>query len=78
MVELLTIEDIAKVAKVSPSTVRKWTTKGDGRGLILPAIHYSKRLTRIRKDDYEAFVRSTRDAENGGIILGTLSPLDKK
>jgi len=61
MVELLTIEDIAKVAKVSPSTVRKWTTKGDGRGLILPAIHYSKRLTRIRKDDYEEFQRSMSD-----------------
>jgi len=63
MVELLTIEEIAKAEKVSPATVRKWTKVGDGRGLILPAIHHSKRLTRIRKDDYEAFARSMNGGE---------------
>lgn len=60
--ELLTVQDIAKALKVHEETVRKWVRSGE-----LPAFLLGSRKGgyRVKRSDFETFVRDQFGAEMG-------------
>lgn len=48
---------VAELLDVHESTVYRWTTKGDGRGLRLVCVRVGKYGTRYREDWVDRFVR---------------------
>lgn len=55
--ELLTIDEIAELLRVSNSTVLRWQPEG------LKVLTLSERVRRVRKADLREFLLRTNDAE---------------
>ena len=49
--DLLTVEEVARQLRVSPTTVRAWLVHGRLRGFKL-----TPKVWRIRREDFQAFV----------------------
>src|SRR5690349_17829786 len=49
--ELLTVDEVAKILRVNPQTVRNWIDRGE-----LPEVRIGKRRVRVRRSDLEEFV----------------------
>lgn len=49
--DLLTVEEVARQLRVSPTTVRAWLVQGRLRGFKL-----TPKVWRIRREDFQAFV----------------------
>jgi excisionase family DNA binding protein len=54
-IEMLTVEDVAKIMKVNIRTVRTWVQSGE-----LPRIWIGKREYRISKTDLRAFTEKRK------------------
>ena len=55
----LTVEDIAKELSVHPETVRIWIRNRELKALVI------KRTYRIRRTDFEEFIRQHETREDG-------------
>ena len=55
----LTVEDIAKELSVHPETVRVWIRKRELKALVI------KRTYRIRRSDFDEFIRKHETLEDG-------------
>ena len=55
--DVLTIDEIAELLRVSNSTVLRWQPEG------LKVLTLSERVRRVRKPDLRAFLLRTNDAE---------------
>jgi excisionase family DNA binding protein len=49
--DLMTVEEVARQLRVSPTTVRAWLVQGRLRGFKL-----TPKVWRIRREDFQAFV----------------------
>ncbi len=58
---LLTVEDIASLCNVGPKTVQRWIAKGLLRAMRGPGM----REYRVRREDYDSFVRGSGGADAG-------------
>lgn len=50
--QLLTVEEVAELLKVSPITIYRWLDSGQ-----LPKVKFSRRAVRIKREDLQRFIK---------------------
>jgi len=58
--ELLTVSEAAALLRVNPHTVYRWIRSGR-----LPAVRYSRRVVRVRRED---LTRDVTTGNDGGVV----------
>lgn len=60
--DLLTVEEVARQLRVSPTTVRAWLIQGRLHGFKL-----TPKVWRIRREDFQAFVTAAERQADGSL-----------